>query len=133
MRQNPDESTPLSVEDEAFVERLSEGFAPAPLCRARSAAFDDALASRIARPRRSRLIAPVLATAVAAAAVAWFVAPAALDPAPIGSGAAVVSEAAARWERELFDPAALIGPEDAGDAEQLPDDYAAIAAVFLDG
>jgi hypothetical protein len=133
MRENRDETTPLSAEDEEFVERLSVGFAPVPLPPARRAAFDLALADRIASRRRSRLIAPVLATAVAAAAVAWFVVPAALDPAATGRRGEVVSESAARWERELFDPTALIGPEDADGAEQLPDDYAAIAAVFLDG
>jgi len=137
MTANRDERTPLRAKDEEFIERLAARFEPAPLSPARRAAFDAALAERIASRRRSRLLAPALAAAAAAVAVAWFIVPADFDPAATGRGAgddiAAEASAAAHWERELFDPSSLFEDDDVDDLEQLPDDYAAIADAFLDG
>jgi len=134
MTANRDDRAPLHTEDEEFIERLAEGFAPAPLSAARRAAFDHALAARIASPQRKRLLVPALAAVAAAAALAWFVAPGTLDPATNSEeGVLAEAAAAARWERELFDPSSLFESEEADDAEGLPDDYAAIAVAFLDG
>jgi hypothetical protein len=136
MTANHDEQSPLRAEDAKFVERLAARFSPAPPSPARLAAFDDALAKRIARRRYSRLLVPALAAAAAAAAVAWFVAPGALDPEATGRGGDDIfaeASAAARWELDLLDPSSLIEPDDADDFERLPDDYAAIAGFFLDG
>ena len=136
MTPNRDDRAPLRGEDEELVERLAEGFAPAPLSPARRAAFDEALAVRIASRRRKRLLVPALAAA-AAVALAWLVAPGARGPATNELAGEMdllaEAEAAARWERELFDPDFLFESEEATDSEQLPDDYAAIAGAFLDG
>jgi hypothetical protein len=137
MTANQDERTPLRAEDEEFVERLAARFSPEPLSPARRAAFDDALAARIARRRHRWLLVPALATAAVAAALAWLVAPGAFDPAKIGpaNGDDVIAETTADtlWELELLDPNAFVERDEADDLEQLPDDYAAIAVVFLDG
>jgi hypothetical protein len=138
MTANYDEGTPLRAEDEKFAERLAASFSPAPLSPARRAAFDAALATRLEQRRRSRLLPALAAAAVAAAAaLAWLAAPGAFDPAATGGGGAddVVAEtsAAVRWELELLDLNALTDVDDADDAERLPDDYAAIAGLFLDG
>jgi hypothetical protein len=137
MTPNRDDRAPLRGEDEEFVERLAEGFAPAALSPARRAAFDEALAVRIAGRRRKRLLVPALAAAAAAVALAWLVAPGARGPVTnelAGEKDLLAeAEAAARWERELFDPGSLFESEEAADSEQLPDDYAAIAGAFLDG
>jgi hypothetical protein len=137
MTENRDESAPLCVEDEAFAERLAASFSPGPLSPARRAAFDDALAGRLER-RRSRRLVPALAAAagVTAAALAWRVAPGVFDPTPTGRGGAddVVAEAAAaaRWELDLLDLDSLTDADGADDAERLPDDYVAIAGLFLE-
>jgi hypothetical protein len=138
MTANRDEGTPLRAEDEEFAERLAASFSPAPLSPARRTAFDAGLAERLER-RRSRLLLPALAAAAgaAAAALAWLAAPGAFDPAATGGGGAndVVAEssAAVLWELELLDLNALTDADDADAAERLPDDYAAIAGLFLDG
>jgi hypothetical protein len=138
MTVNRGERTPLRSEDEEFAERLSASFSPAPLSPAQRAAFDAALAERLAR-RPSRLLVPVLAGAAAAAAVAlaWLLAPGAFDSAPTGRAGAgnVVADASdeASWELELLDPNALTNAGYPEDAEPLPADYAAIAGIFLDG
>ena len=133
-----DERTPLRAEDEEFAERLAASFSPPPLSPAQRAAFDETLAAQLER-RRSRLVLPALAgAAVAVAAVlAWLAAPGAFDPAATERGRAddVVAEASAgaRWELELLDLNSLADADDAEDAERLPDDYVAIADIFLDG
>jgi len=138
MTANRDEPTLPRDRDEEFVERLSAGFCPAPLSPARRAAFDEALAARLER-RRSRLLLPALAAAAgaAAAALVWLLAPGAFNPAATGRQGAgdVVAEAsaAARWELELLDPNSFTDSDDREDSERLPDDYAAIAGIFLDG
>ena len=139
MNANRDEGTPPRAEDEKFAERLAASFSPAPLSPARRAAFDEALAARLEQRRRSRLMLPALAAAAGAvaAALAWLTLPGAFDPAATGGrGAgdvAAETSAAVRWELELLDPNALTDADDAGDTERLPDDYAAIAGLFLDG
>jgi hypothetical protein len=73
----------------------------------------------------------VLAAATAAAAMAWVLLP--LSPAEPQGGSAAPG-AAASWEYDLIyestDPA---GSGESGGGEMLPDDYRAIASVFLDG
>jgi hypothetical protein len=137
MTANRDERGLLSAEDEEFTERLAASFSPAPPSPARRADFDEALAGRLER-RRSRLLLPALAGAAgaAAAAIAWLVAPGAFDPAATqreANDAVAEAAAAARWELELLDLDSLTDPDAAAESEQLPDDYAAIAGIFLDG
>jgi hypothetical protein len=131
-----DEQAPLGPEDAAFVERLTEEFAPGTLGSARRTAFDAALEERITHQRPRWLAVPVLAGATLAALGAWLLLPARFEPpAPSSPGSsAVVAETrtAAEWEDELLDAMAFGEIEESDSIDELPDDYAAIAAVFLD-
>lgn len=118
----------LDAEERAFVERIAADFAPPAMNEAGAAAFDARLRERLAaRPRRGGVWLPALVTAAAVCAI-W-----------LGSGLwspadppRSVSARAGAWETELLlgsDVAAEFGNE----GGYLPDDYSAIAAVFLDG
>ena len=124
MTRRHDEELRLDREDRAFVERLAANWAPAPATPAQRAAFDGALAARL--ERRRRLWVPALATAAAAAALWLFVAPS-QGPAPSSP------DATAAWEYELFFSSDLSPASDRDDSELLPEDYAAIASLILDG
>jgi hypothetical protein len=133
---NPrDEGRPLDGVEEEFVGRLAETYAPAPMTAAERAAFDESVRARVERPERRPMRIPMVgaAAATAAAALVWFVLT--QPDGPIGSpgeeesGAAV----AASWEDELFLSSDLGALEDRDESEILPDDYLAIASVFVDG
>ena len=131
-----DGQAPLGPEDAAFVERLTEAFAPGPLGTAERAAFDAALEERITRRRSRWLGVPILAGATLVALGAWLLLPTEFGPsAPSLPGPAAVvaaTQTEAEWEDELLD-AMLFGEIEESDAvDELPDDYAAIATVFLD-
>jgi hypothetical protein len=127
-----DERPPLDGAEEEFVDRLAEVYAPAPMTAAERAAFDGAIRARLERPVRRPVLIPVLGAA-AAAALVWFVLTQPIGP--IGSpgeeksGAAV----AGSWEDELFLSSDLSASEDRDESESLPEDYLAIASVFVDG
>jgi hypothetical protein len=127
-----DERPPLDGAEEEFVDRLAEVYAPAPMTAAERAAFDAAIRARLERPERRPVLIPVIGAA-AAAALVWFVLTQPIGP--IGSpgeeesGAAV----AGSWEDELFLSSDLSASEDRDESESLPEDYLAIASVFVDG
>lgn len=131
-----DAQTPLGPEDAAFVERLSQEFAPDTLGAARRAAFDAALEDRLTRRRASGLGIPVLVGATLAALGAWLLLATPFGPSAPSSSApvAVVADtrSAAEWEDELLDAVSFGEIEEPDGSDELPDDYAAIAAVFLD-
>jgi hypothetical protein len=131
-----DPSAPVP-EAAVLVERLQQEFAPPPLEGARRAALDAALADRIARRRPGRLAVPVLAGATVGALLAWLLLPAQVGPAAPEARvpAAFVAQAAsaAEWEDELLDAMSYGELEEQDGIDELPDDYTAIAAVFLDG
>jgi hypothetical protein len=113
--------------DARLVERIARSYGPAPLDEAGRSRFDARLRERLEQRRRPAL-GPLVASLASVAVLAlWAVArgPLAPGPAPVP----VESAAAAAWEWEL-----LLGGElessEAIEAE-LPEDYAAIASVFL--
>ncbi|MDH4016295.1 MAG: hypothetical protein OEV20_03040 [Actinomycetota bacterium] len=129
-------------DDDAWLERFRDVYAPEPMSPAERRAFDARLEERIeVEARRGPLWLPIWQPVVAAAAIAalavWLV----WSPAPDTSPTVPTEVATARrpasladWEREILaaaDPATA--PESAGSEEILPDDYRAIAGMFLGG
>ena len=99
-------------------------------------AFDAALEERITRQRPRWLGVPILAGAALVALGAWLLLPTQFGPSAPNSPepAAVVAgpQAAVAWEDELLDAVSFGEIEESAEVDELPDDYAAIAAVFLD-
>jgi hypothetical protein len=127
-----DERPDLDREEEAFVERLAEGYAPARMTPAECAEFDAGIRARLERPWRRWLWIPAVGVA-AVAALLWLVASLSIDPldGPAEEGLAAV--AASSWEDELFLSSDFGASEDREESGTLPDDYLAIASVFLGG
>jgi hypothetical protein len=121
-----DERPRIDQREEGFADRLAAHYAPPPWTSAERADFDAALWARVERPQRRALLVPALATAVAAALV-WV----GLSLRPTGdeSNPAIASV----WENELFLSSDVSPLDDRDDSEALPDDYLAIASLFLDG
>ena len=131
-----DERPKLAREDEAFVKRVAASYAPPPMAAAERAAFDEALLERIRRsqPARRWLTAAGLPAAAAAAfAAAWlfFLSSGTDGLAP--SEEIVPALSARAWEEELFLEGGSFEAEQPDESELLPDEYIAIASVFLDG
>jgi len=121
-----DERPHLDQQDRAFADRLAAHYAPPPWTATQRAGFDEALRARIERPRRRGLLVPALA-AVAAAAFVWV--GSSLRPAGDESNPVLASV----WDSELFLSSDVSPLDDRDDSEALPDDYLAIASLFLDG
>jgi len=121
-----DERPRLDQEEKDFADRLAAHYAPPPWTSAERAGFDAALRARVERPQRSALLIPAFATA-AVAALVWV--SFSLRPAGDESNSAVTSV----WENELFLSSDVSPLDDRDDSEALPDDYLAIASLFLDG
>jgi len=137
MAERRDEDSSLSPEDHAFVGRLVENFAPPALSASRRASLDAELRDRVARPRGLGFARPAFASAVAGLAIglalAWggseSLPPEAARPGESAPDAASL----AAWEWGLFDPESYGEAETGSDLDELPDDFAAIAGIFLDG
>jgi len=143
-----DERPNSGQNDKDFADRLAAHYEPPPWTSAKRAGFDDALRARIERPERRGFAVPALATAVAAALV-WVgvsLRPAAdeLNPgaASAGSesnpvfasaGGELNPAASSVWESELFLSSDVSPLDDRDDREGLPEDYLAIASLFMDG
>ena len=117
----------LQPRERAFIERMAHVYAPHPLSRAEQRAFDQRLDDRRQREGPGTRWLPVGA-AVAVASVAlllWVVFPAEAPrvgpPGPIALEDVPVDYAGVYAETSL----------DVMDEEALPDDYVAIASVFL--
>jgi hypothetical protein len=115
----------LDQQNRDFVDHLAAHYAPPALSSAERVAFDDSLRARIARPRRPGLLAPALAATVVA--LVWFTFPLRLGEEETNPVFASV------WEEELFLSSDVSPLDDRDDSEVLPDDYLAIASLFLGG
>jgi hypothetical protein len=134
----PSEERPqLDREEEQFIKRLATHYAPTPLSPAQRVTFDAALWARLQQRSRRTLLLPAVATVATAMVVAWLTLPGLFTPRPrasSGPGTGVVeTRRAAPWEYELLYPRELTDTADQDDRAILPDDYMAIAQVFLDG
>ena len=138
MSSTKEDRTDLSREEAEFVERLAANFAPAPMSPSRRVAFDEALWARLGRRGGRTILIPAFATVAVAAVVALLIFTGRFEPVATDGGVepgAIVAEAsaAAQWEVELLYLRELTPPEERDDSELLPDDYLAIASVFLSG
>ena len=123
MSHTPDDRDRLAPEDAAFVRRVADAYAPAPLSPTRRAAFDAELDSRLARDRWR--FAPWAAAVVVAGAAALLVL-AHLPAAPVQEVADTQDDAIAEEEFVL---ALSDGSSDAFE-NTLPTDYQAIASLL---
>ncbi|MEN8183257.1 MAG: hypothetical protein ABFS46_12065 [Myxococcota bacterium] len=111
-------------DERLFVERVARHYAPPESTPARRAAFDEALRQRLEAPRRGRGLAPALVGVGAALLLAvgvW-----------TASEAPRVEVADGAWEVELLLSSDVSPSEDSDEGDYLPDDYLAIASVFLE-
>lgn len=112
----------LERREREFVAWLGRHYGAPAETPARRAAFGDALRARLAGPRPGRRLAPALAAA-ALAGLVWLALP---DASRRGAG-----EPRA-WEYELLLSSDLSPAADREESRFLPDEYQAIAVVFLD-
>ncbi len=129
MTSSRDERTPLEGAAKEFLGRLSKAYTPDPMSAGERAAFDQAIRSRLERPRRRPLLIPAIGAA-AAAGLLWLVVSQSIVPTPPPAEEGFAAVAAGSWEDEVFLSSDLSASED---REALPDDYLAIASVFLGG
>lgn len=131
--------------DAEFVKRLADHYAPSPLSPGQRAVWDTALAARL-ETRRRAMVLPGLATAALAAALVfglggWFGlerSGPSVRPAPVVSATAtralgVSAEDSAPDLLDDWEYLLALQPADDEEDGQLPDDYAAIARIFLEG
>jgi len=137
MNEKSDEGSLLSSEDDRFVGRLAEHYAPPPLGAQRRSALDAELCERIATPRGLGFVRPAFATAGVGVAIGLALLLGAFDstlPERERPGIVIVdAQSAAEWENSLFDTGSFDDVDAGSDLDGLPDDYAAIAGIFLDG
>ena len=128
-----DERPKLAREDEDFVKRVAASYAPPPMAAARRAAFDEALSRRLRRGQPARRWLTAAWLPAAALAAVW------LFSLSLGTDGLVPSErivpalSARAWEEELFLEGDSFEAEQPDESELLPEEYIAIASIFLDG
>jgi hypothetical protein len=119
-----DEHDELTPHQRRFLARVVDAYQAPRRSPERSAAFQREVEARIARARVPRWV-PALAGAVATAAIAWLAVGIGLE-----RGASVPREGEERVATAEEAILALSTDEESSD-EALPDDYVAIANVFL--
>ena len=131
----PHEEQPqLSRDDQQFIARCATHYGPTPMSLAQRMAFDEALWRRLQRPAPKRWLAPACATlgllvVVWLTLTHWFP-----TRSPDGNMPGTIIEAMHRtapWEYELLYSPRLAENAAPDDNPMLPDDYKAIAQVFL--
>lgn len=145
MSSEHDDRVSLGADDAEFVSRVADTFAPGELAPARRAELDAELRARVEATSylggwRTTGLAAVTAGALAIAALLAIDRNGILEPDAIG-GAQLAGLAANpltdsdadAWERGLLDPDWTGDSEYYDESEELPDDYVAIAGIFLDG
>jgi hypothetical protein len=132
MTSSRDERKSLEGADKEFLDRLAEAYTPEPMTAGRRAAFDEAIRTRLERPRRRLLLMPAIGAA-AAAGLLWLVLSPSIAPTPQLAEEGVAAVAGSSWEDRIFLSSDLGTSEDRDESGALPDDYLAIAGVFLGG
>ena len=131
--------------DAEFVKRLADHYAPSPLSPGQRAVWDAALTARL-ETRRRAVVLPGLATAALAATLVFGLGgwlgfetdDPAVRPAPVVSATqtqtlGVSAEDSASDLLDDWEYLLALQPADDEEDGQLPDDYAAIAHIFLEG
>jgi hypothetical protein len=124
MSPHPDDRDHLSPEDEAFVRRIAESYAPAPLTPNRRAAFDAELELRLARDRWR--LAPWAAAVLVAGTAALLV----ITRLPATPQPSTIAADAADTEADEEFVLALAGGSSDDFDRSLPTDYQAIASLL---
>lgn len=136
MTRPQDERPQLDRQGERFVERLAAHYTPTPMTPAERVAFDTALWARLSRRSRRRALVPAVVAGAAVAAITWLTITSwvPLWPQPGGEPEVAVVETprATPWESELLFPHEALEISEDDNSIMLPDDYRAIARVFLD-
>jgi hypothetical protein len=139
MDRSHDEGTARDRGDERLVERIRAEWTPAPMTAFERTRFDAKLQDRLDQAHRRVGRGPALGAGLAAAAVAvpllgrGGAGPSPTTPAPLAARDVVPAAAVvpAGWAEELL--YATPAEEAAGEPDAaLPEEYAAIAGVFLD-
>lgn len=133
MDRSRNDDTTLSRDDERLVERLRAEWAPAPLTAFERTRFDAKLQERLGHAHRRVGRWPALGAGLAAAAVAaLLLVRIGAGPAPPTAGTqAAEVPVPAGWAADVL--YATVTDEIAREPDpELPDEYAAIAGVFLD-
>ena len=116
-----EEQIERSAEEQAFIERVSETWAPPEPTSAQRAAFRARLEERLGRPRRATRLLLASASVAAATAAIWLGAALLAGPDAVQTGLPLAE-----------DDLAVLGTEALGDPDEaLPDDYLAIESIFL--
>lgn len=119
------EDIPLEGLDRELVARLHRVYAPHPLSRAEQRAFDTRLEERIGARSRPRWMQLGAAAAVASvAALLWIVIPS--NDRPLGPPGPIALDDVPVDYHSVYEASFEMIDEEA-----LPDDYAAIASVFM--
>ena len=132
MTSHRDEQTPLEGAEQEFLDRLAEAYTPEPTTAGERAAFDEAIRARLERPHRRPLLIPAIGAA-AAAGLLWLVVSQSIVSTPQLAEEESAAVTASSWEDEIFLSSDLGVSEDRAEIGALPDDYLAIAGVFLGG
>ena len=131
-----DDRPKLAPEDEDFVKRVAASYAPPSMAAAERAAFDEALLGRIRRSHAARrwlTLAGLPAAAAAGLAAVWLFSGWPGTDGLVPSDKIAPTLGARAWEEELFLDAGFFESEQPDESELLPEEYIAIAGVFLDG
>jgi hypothetical protein len=126
----------LERDDARLVARVQDAWAPEPLTSARRAAFDAGLQERIERRQRRLGLWPALGAGLVAASIAALVL--VREETAVAPTTTVVAAADARvgtataWAADVLYASGQDDEEREADDDGLPDEYAAIAGVFLD-
>jgi hypothetical protein len=127
---HPEDGRPrLDDEEREFVERVARHYGPTSMTPAEQVAFDAGLRARLERPHRRPLLVPALAT-VAAAGLVLLTLFRALGPSGPEWGQPR-QHLANGWEYELLLASEVSASEDRDESTMLPEEYVAIASVFL--
>jgi ferric-dicitrate binding protein FerR (iron transport regulator) len=110
----------LTPEQRRFVARVTSAYQAPPRSPEQSAAFQREIEARLARPSTARWW-PAFAGALAAAAIAWLAIAVGRAPAPSAPAQIATAEEAIL----------ALSADEESEEDELPEEYVAIASLFL--
>ena len=111
----------LTPDEQRFVTRVAGAYQAPQRSPARSAAFQRTLEERVARPRAARWL-PAFAGAIAVAVLAWLAIGVGIEPSMPGEQARIATA-----EEAIL----ALSADEESEEEALPEEYVAIASLFL--
>ena len=123
----------LTREEASFVERVATSYAPPPTSSSQRVAFRRRLDARVERRSRAWWPGPIMGVAAAAAAVVlWLAVPGSVEPIPEAQRQTTAQAPEGAADESIDEALFALTTSNDRDAS-LPDDYAAIASLLLDG